>query len=135
MLQIFSIQPDKNWWDFSTGSGSSSSSKYVVQRHNTCVKGYILHNGTSKHLWTSGVTVTLDTFINNGKWSSGTEMWPLPYKCFSMSEYVDWIHLAHDRHQCQVCVKTLVKHHVSWGAINFLTTCMVISYLKRTMLH
>jgi len=48
VLQIFSIQPDKNWWDFSSssssgGSGdiittSSSSRKYVVQRHNTVLK-------------------------------------------------------------------------------------------------
>jgi len=152
---MFSIQPDKNWWDFSisssvgsfdiissSSSSSSSSSKYVVQRHNTCVKGYILQNGTSKHVWTPGVTVTLDSVINNAKWSSGTEIWPLPYKCFSISEYVwmltghvDWTHLAHDRHHCQVLVKTLVKVHISWGAINFLTTWVVISYLKRAILH
>jgi hypothetical protein len=48
---------------------------------------------------------------------------------------VDRIHLAQDRDQWRVVVKTVMNLRIPYKAGNFLTSWVTISFTRRTLLH
>jgi hypothetical protein len=50
-------------------------------------------------------------------------------------EYVDWIHLALFRDQWRALVNTVMKLRVRGKVGNFLTSCVTVSFSRRTLHH
>jgi hypothetical protein len=50
-------------------------------------------------------------------------------------EFVGWIHLAQDRDQRRTVVNKIMNLWVSLKAESFLTSCVTVSFSRRTLLH
>ena len=49
--------------------------------------------------------------------------------------YMDWIGLAQDRDRWQTHVSAVMNLWVPWNARNLLTSCRLVSFSRRTLLH
>ena len=49
--------------------------------------------------------------------------------------YMDWFGLAQDRDRWRTLVSAVMKLRVPWNAGNFLTSCKLVSFSRRTLCH